>query len=86
MKIECYFRTKRRDPLLRKIAGICRELGYGIDMEETMLHIYPCPLAELAIGWRRKNILLSSQWELARRGRDCTRLWQSCWTASARRT
>ena len=65
MKIECYFRTKRRDPLLRKIAGICRELGYGIDMEETMLHIYPCPLAELAIGWRRKNILLSSQWELA---------------------
>ncbi len=65
MKIEYYFRTKRRDPLLRKIAGICRELGYGIDMEETMLHIYPCPLAELAIGWRRKNILLSSQWELA---------------------
>lgn len=65
MKIECYFQTKRRDPLLRKIAGICRELGYELDIEETMLHIFPCPLAELVLGWRRKSMLLSSQWEFA---------------------
>ena len=30
MKIQCHFLTKRRNLLLRKIAGICRELGYEI--------------------------------------------------------
>jgi len=65
MKLECYFLSKRRDPLLRKIAAICRELGYGLDIEETMLRITLCPLGELVIAWRRKNALLSSFWEFA---------------------
>lgn len=65
MKIQCHFLTKRRNLLLRKIAGICRELGYELEIDETALHIWPCPMTELAIGWRRKSILLSSMWEFA---------------------
>lgn len=65
MKLAVYFQTKRRDPLLRKIAAICRELDYGLDIEEAMLHIFLCPLGELVLGWRRKSVLLSSQWEFA---------------------